>query len=98
MAPNAAAAQVGTVSAVAHTNPDSAARTLRDLHGEAEAGIERAIGATRAAAEVAAGVNPPMRDAFEYQEALRDLRAARTALRSALIDVDRQSEAQAESM
>jgi len=70
---------------------------LEQLHGEAEAAIESAMAATRAAGELAAGMDPPMRDAFEYGEANRSLRAALTALRSALIEVQDRERGRAES-
>lgn len=58
---------------------------LQGFHARAEAAIETALTAARAARELATNTDPPMRDAFEYAAAIRSLRSALTALRSAQI-------------
>ncbi len=57
-----------------------------DLHAQAEEGIAQSLTATRAAQATAADLATPIRDSYEYGEAIRNLLAALTALRSAQMD------------
>jgi hypothetical protein len=59
-----------------------------DLHAQAEEGIAQALTATRAAQAAAADLATPIRDSYEYGEAIRNLLAALTALRSAQMDLE----------
>lgn len=79
--------QVSTVLGVSYEQRVRQER-VRQLLVEAELGALAAERAVRDAAELAAELLPAPTDGFEYRAATRALRAARTALRSALLDLD----------
>lgn len=77
---------------VSESSADEAMQRLRELHATADGAIVAVLDVVAEAAAVAEGLIPPMQDAFEYAEATRALRAALTAVRSALIDLQHREE------
>lgn len=82
VAASAAQTELGTVPRMDNAHASETA-LLRELHRTAEQCIDEALIAVRDAQVMAETVDPQFASGFEYHEAVRNLRAALTAVRSA---------------
>lgn len=87
---SAAPELLGTVP-VMSDDARSAEQRLRQFHRDAERHVTTALSVVSAAHSVAELLDPSVAVSFEYREAVRSLRAALTAIRSAEMDWDERS-------
>lgn len=85
MAASVAPTDLGTVTRMDNAHASEAA-LLGELHRTAERCISEALLAVCEAQELVEAVDPQFASGFDYHEAVRNLRAAMTAVRSAELE------------